>query len=68
MDRIEKAARAMALADNRDPDQPLGRWTFKRIVSNTIPIERYDAQAPSWTYYVPLAKMFVAARDALNDG
>ena len=66
MERIEKAARAMATADNRDPDKPFGRWSLKRIVNRTISIERYDADAPSWTYYVPLAKMIVGAQDAVG--
>lgn len=67
MDRIEKAARAMAIADNRDPDQPIGRWRFKRIVGLTIPVYLYNAKAPAWTYYVPLAKMFIAARDSIDN-
>lgn len=67
MDRVEKAARAMARADDRNPDQPFGRWKFKRIVGQTIPIYRYDPRLPCWNYYIPLAKLFVAAANVLAE-
>jgi hypothetical protein len=67
MDRIEKAARAMALADDRDPDQPIGRWQLKRIAGKTIVIHRYNPTLPCWNYYVPLAKLFVAAHQSLDE-
>ena len=66
MDRVETVARAMALADERDPDQPVGRWQFKRIVGKTISIFRYDSKLACWNYYVPLAKVFIAASKALE--
>ena len=67
MDKIEKVARALAAADGRDPDKPFGNWQFRRIVGKTIPIFRYDPKAANWTYYVPLAKLFVAAAEVLRD-
>ena len=66
MDTEEEVARAMAVADARDPDRPIGRWQFKRIVGKTIPLFRHDPKLPCWTYYVPLAKVFIAAAKTLD--
>ena len=38
MNKIEKVARAMAQADNADPDQPI--TGSRRIVGQTIPVFR----------------------------
>jgi hypothetical protein len=65
VDKIEKIARAMARADERDPDQPL--TGFRRIVGQTVPVFRYDPELPAWNYYVPLAKLFVGASEAFNE-
>ena len=65
VDKIEKIARAMARADERDPDQPL--TGFRRIVGQTVPVFRYDPELPAWNYYVPLARLFVGASEALNE-
>jgi hypothetical protein len=65
MNKIEKVARAMAQADNADPDQPI--TGSRRIVGQTIPVFRYDPQLPAWNYYVPLAKLFIAASAALGE-
>jgi hypothetical protein len=65
VDKIEKMARAMARADERDPDQPL--TGFRRIVGQTVPVFRYDPKLPVWNYYVPLARLFIGASEALNE-
>lgn len=64
MDRLEKVARAMAQSDDVDPDQPL--TGFRRIAGKTISVFRYDPELPIWNYYVPLAKLFIAASTALD--
>ena len=63
MEKVEHVARAMAQADGRDPDQPL--TGYRRIVAETIPVT-YDAKLPAWSYYVPLAKLFIAASQVLS--
>jgi hypothetical protein len=65
MSKIEKVARTMAQADNADPDQPI--TGFRRIVGQTIPVFRYDPKLPAWNYYIPLAKLFIAAAAALGE-
>jgi hypothetical protein len=65
MTKTEKVARAMARADDVDPDQPI--TGFRRIVGKTIPVFRYDPKLPAWNYYVPLAKLFIAASAAIGD-
>jgi hypothetical protein len=66
MDDVEKVARAMARADDVDPDRPLGRFGWKRIVGKMLVVRRYDPHLPAWNYYVPLAKLFIAASAALG--
>jgi hypothetical protein len=66
MNDVEKVARAMARADDVDPDQPLGQWSMKRIVGKGMVINKYDRNLPAWNYYIPLAKVFIAASAALN--
>jgi hypothetical protein len=66
MDKLEKLARAMARADDVDPDQPMTGFRIRRIVGKTIPVYRYDPKLPAWNYYVPLAKLFLAAFVALH--
>ena len=65
MDKVEKVARAMAQADSVDPDKPLEG--YRRIVGKSIPVFRYDPKSPAWTYYVPLAKLFIGASKALDE-
>ena len=65
MDRLEKVARAMAQSDGVDPDQPLEG--YHRIVGQTIPVFRYEPKLPAWNYYVPIARLFIAASAALAD-
>jgi hypothetical protein len=64
MDNVEKVARAMARADDVDPDQPLSG--FRRIVGKTLIVFRYEPDLPAWNYYIPLAKLFIAASAALD--
>jgi hypothetical protein len=67
MSDVEKVARAMARADDVDPDQPLtGHLGYKRIVGKTLTVFRYDRNLPAWNYYIPLAKLFIAASAALD--
>jgi len=66
VDKIEKTARAMALADDRDPDQPIKTFEPHAIVGQTLRVFRDAPDLPCWNYYVPLAKLFVAASDVLN--
>lgn len=66
MEKIEKVARAMAMADDRDPDQPIGTFETHRIVGKTIPVFQHDPKLPCWNYYVTLAKLFIAASKALT--
>jgi hypothetical protein len=65
MDKVEKVARVMAQADDVDPDKPIDG--ARRIVGKTIPVYRYDADTPAWNYYVPLAKLLVAASAVLDE-
>lgn len=65
MNKLEKLARAMAQADDVDPDQPI--TDFRRIVGKTIPVFRYDPKLPAWNYYIPLAKLFIAASAAIAE-
>ena len=67
MDKLEKIARAMAVADGADPDAPISGWQFKRIVGIGITIDKHDPKLPRWNYYVPLAKVVVAAFDVLQN-
>jgi hypothetical protein len=64
MDRTERVARAMAQADGADSDRPLDGP--RRIVGQTVAVFRYDPELAAWNYYVPLAKLFIAASGALN--
>jgi hypothetical protein len=68
MDKLEKVARAMARADDVDPDQPITGFRTRRIVGKTIPVYRHDPKLPAWNYYVPLARLFLAASAALGEG
>jgi hypothetical protein len=61
MNDVEKMARAMAQIDDVDPDHPL-KGT-RRIVGI---VNKYDPQLPAWNYYIPLAKVFIAASAALD--
>jgi hypothetical protein len=63
MNDVEKMARAMARADDVDPDQPLKG--MRRIVGRSMIVEKYDRHLPAWNYYVPLAKVFIAASATL---
>jgi hypothetical protein len=65
MDKFEKIARAMALADGNDPDQPLAG--YRRIIGKTVPVFRYDPKLSAWNYYVPLTKLFIAASSTLKE-
>jgi hypothetical protein len=64
MNDVEKVARAMARADDVDQDQPLRG--FRRIVGKTISVFKYDPRLPALNYYLPLAKVFIAASAALD--
>jgi len=65
MEKVEKIARAMFLADGNDPDQPLKG--YRRIVGETVPIFSYDPKVAAWNYYIPLTKFFIAASNALTE-
>ena len=54
MDRIETAARAMCLADDKDPDSPVG------VGSETM--------VPQWTRYEHQARKLVAAQEVIMQG
>lgn len=64
MNDVEKVARAMAQIDDVDPDHPL-KGT-RRIVGKSMIVNKYDPQLPAWNYYIPLAKVFIAASAALG--
>ncbi len=65
MASLETLARAMAQADDVDPDQPLKG--FRRIIGKTLQVFRYDPRRPAWTYYVPMAKVLMAASKAMEE-
>jgi hypothetical protein len=39
---------------------------FRRIAGKTISVARYDPDLPAWNYYIPLAKLLIAASAALD--
>ena len=64
MEDVEQVARAMAAADGVAEDEPLEG--YHSIVGQTIPVFKYDPHSAAWTYYVPLARLFIGASEVLK--
>ncbi|MBB4369126.1 hypothetical protein GGD63_001914 [Bradyrhizobium sp. cir1] len=66
-DRIERVARAMCMADGKDPDrqEPTGRMETVREGSAHV---LREATESAWRKYENEARRFVAALDAANAG
>ena len=65
MDRVERIARAMCMADGDDPDKLIGAGM------ETVPIgssgsERREKAVHNWTSYERQARLFLAALDAVQ--